>query len=170
MSDELIASHGPLPRTHGLLGAMLVPDAEAQRATDIREDPRFRGRWPDTHPSMSSFLGVPIVARGNVAGAFYLTDKPGGFSDDDRSPIETFAAHAALAIENARLHERSRERRRRASSTPRTPAAGASSRSARRSCARSRPSRCPSATSRQTRAGRATSSRQAPACASSTAC
>jgi signal transduction histidine kinase len=58
---------------------------------------------------MSSFLGVPIVARGSVAGAFYLTDKPGGFSDDDQALIETFAAHAALAIENARLHERSRE-------------------------------------------------------------
>src|SRR6186997_2793936 len=60
MSDELIASLGPLPRTHGLLGAMLEPDAAAQRTTDIRRDPRFRGWWPKTHPSMSSFLGVPI--------------------------------------------------------------------------------------------------------------
>jgi signal transduction histidine kinase len=109
MSDELIAALGPLPRTHGLLGAMLEPDAAAQRTTDIREDPRFRGWWPDAHPSMSSFLGVPIVARGHVAGAFYLTDKDAGFSDDDQALIETFAAHAALAIENARLHERSRE-------------------------------------------------------------
>ena len=109
MSDELIASLGPLPRTHGLLGAMLEPDAAPQRTTDIRQDPRFRGWWPETHPSMSSFLGVPIVARGKVAGAFYLTDKDGGFSDDDQALIETFAAHAALAIENARLHERSRE-------------------------------------------------------------
>jgi signal transduction histidine kinase len=109
MSDELIAALGPLPRTHGLLGAMLEPDAAPQRTTDIRRDPRFRGWWPDAHPSMSSFLGVPIVARGHVAGAFYLTDKPAGFSDDDQALIETFAAHAALAIENARLHERSRE-------------------------------------------------------------
>ena len=109
MSDELIASLGPLPRTHGLLGAMLEPDAAPQRTLDIRRDPRFRGWWPKTHPSMSSFLGVPIVARGHVAGAFYLTDKDGGFSDDDQALIETFAAHAALAIENARLHERSRE-------------------------------------------------------------
>ena len=110
MSDELIASLGELPRTHGLLGAMLESDV-AQRATDIRRDPRFRGWWPDAHPSMSSFLGVPIVARGAIAGAFYLTDKEGAdtFSDDDQALIETFAAHAALAIENARLHERSRE-------------------------------------------------------------
>ena len=109
MSDELIASLGALPRTHGLLGAMREPDAAPQRTLDIRRDPRFRGWWPETHPSMSSFLGVPIVARGKVAGAFYLTDKGGGFSDDDQALIETFAAHAALAIENARLHERSRE-------------------------------------------------------------
>jgi len=111
MSDALIASLGDLPRTHGLLGAMLEPEALAQRTTDIRRDPRFRGWWPKTHPSMSSFLGVPIVARGVVAGAFYLTDKEGAeaFSDDDQVLIETFAAHAALAIENARLHERSRE-------------------------------------------------------------
>jgi signal transduction histidine kinase len=109
MSDKLIASLGELPRTHGLLGAMLEPEAAPQRTLDIRRDPRFRGWWPKTHPSMSSFLGVPIVARGHVAGAFYLTDKDGGFSDDDQALIETFAAHAALAIENARLHERSRE-------------------------------------------------------------
>ena len=108
MSDELIASLGELPRTHGLLGAMLESEA-AYRTLDIRKDPRFRGWWPRAHPSMSTFLGVPIVARGTIAGAFYLTDKDGGFSDDDQALIETFAAHAALAIENARLHERSRE-------------------------------------------------------------
>jgi len=110
MSDELIASLGELPRQHGLLGAILE-SREPHRTTDIRRDPRFRGWWPAAHPSMSSFLGVPIVARGNVAGAFYLTDKEGAeaFSDDDQALIETFAAHAALAIENARLHERSRE-------------------------------------------------------------
>ena len=111
MSAELIASLGPLPRTHGLLGAMLE-SAEPYRTADIRDDPRFRGWWPSAHPSMSSFLGVPIVSgRGDVAGAFYLTDKVQAteFSDADQALIETFAAHAALALENARLHERSRE-------------------------------------------------------------
>ena len=110
MSDELIASLGELPRQHGMLGAILESGVP-HRTTDIRSDPRFRGWWPAAHPRMGSFLGVPIVARGNVAGAFYLTDKEGAeaFSDDDQALIETFAAHAALAIENARLHERSRE-------------------------------------------------------------
>ncbi len=111
MSDALIASLGELPRQHGLLGAMLESDVP-QRTADIRQDPRFRGWWPKTHPSMSSFLGVPISSGGGVvAGAFYLTDKVDApeFSDGDQELIQTFAAHAALALENARLHERSRE-------------------------------------------------------------
>ena len=63
MSDELIAAMGPLPRTHGMLGAMLER-ASAYRTDDIHDDPRFRGWWPRQHPDMRSFLGVPIVARG----------------------------------------------------------------------------------------------------------
>jgi signal transduction histidine kinase len=110
MSDELIEAMGPLPRTHGMLGAML-DSAEPHRTDDITADPRFRGWWPRAHPLMRSFLGVPIVARGEVIGALYLTEKEDGstFSLDDQKVIELLAAHAAIAIENARLHERSRE-------------------------------------------------------------
>ena len=110
MSDELIAAMGPLPRTHGLLGAMLE-SPESHRTPDIRQHPRFRGWWPSAHPQMRSFLGVPIVARGNVIAAFYLTDKEGAgdFGEEDQRLIEMLAAHAAVAIENARLLERSRE-------------------------------------------------------------
>ena len=110
MSDELIAAMGPLPRTHGLLGAMLESPG-SYRTADIHEHPRFRGWWPRAHPNMRSFLGVPIVARGAVIAAFYLTDKEGAaeFSAEDERLIEMLAAHAAVAIENARLLERSRE-------------------------------------------------------------
>ena len=110
MSAELIASLGELPRQHGLLGAMIQSD-RPYRTTDIQGDARFRGWWPRAHPSMRSFLGVPIMSGRSVVGAFYLTDKEGAeaFSDEDQALIETFAAHAALALENARLHERSRE-------------------------------------------------------------
>jgi signal transduction histidine kinase len=110
MSAELIAAMGPLPRTHGLLGAMLERP-ESYRTADIRQDPRFRGWWPRAHPQMRSFLGVPIVSRGSVIAAFYVTDKEGAgeFSADDQRLIEMLAAHAAVGIENARLLERSRE-------------------------------------------------------------
>lgn len=107
MSDELIAEIGPLPRTHGLLGAMLT-DTASFRTDDIRDDPRFEW-WPRAHPEMDTFMGVPIVAKGEVLGAFYLTCKDGGFTDDDQRLTEVFAAHAAIAIDNARLFERSRE-------------------------------------------------------------
>jgi signal transduction histidine kinase len=110
MSDKLIASMGPLPRTHGLLGAMLE-SPDPYRTDDIHTHPRFRGWWPRAHPDMRSFLGVPIVARGGIIGALYLTDKEGApaFSEADEKLIVLLAAHAAIAIENARLHERSRE-------------------------------------------------------------
>ena len=110
MSDELIAAMGPLPRTHGLLGAMLE-SSRPHRTPDIHAHPRFRGWWPRAHPDMRSFLGVPIVSRGGIIGALYLTDKEGAeaFSDADERLIVLLAAHAAIAIQNARLHERSRE-------------------------------------------------------------
>jgi len=110
MSDELIAKMGPLPRTHGMLGAMLEA-SEPFRTDDIHTDPRFRGWWPTGHPDMRSFLGVPIVAADGVIGAFYLTEKEGGprFGTADQEVIELLAAHAAIAITNARLYEASRE-------------------------------------------------------------
>ncbi len=110
MSDQLIAAMGPLPRTHGMLGAMLTGPAPYLTA-DIHADPRFRGWWPAAHPDMRSFLGVPIVARGEVIGAFYLTEKQSSaaFDEADTELISVLAAHAAIAITNASLYERSRE-------------------------------------------------------------
>jgi signal transduction histidine kinase len=110
MSEELIASLGPLPRQHGMLGAML-DTTSAYRTSDIHDHPRFRGWWPRTHPDMRSFLGVPIVAPAGVIGAFYLTEKLEGaeFTEEDEELIGLLAAHAAIAIANARLYEQTRE-------------------------------------------------------------
>ena len=109
MSDELVAEMGPLPRTHGMLDAMLH-DPEPVRLPDVKKDRRFRGWWPRAHPPMSSFLGVPIVSDGEVVGAFYLTDKVGAaeFTDDDQSGIALLASHAAAAIDAAGMFEDSR--------------------------------------------------------------
>ncbi len=110
MSDELIASLGPLPRRHGMLGLMLETSAPHE-TEDIHAHPRFRGWWPSAHPDMRSFLGVPIIAPEGVIGAFYLTEKEAGdhFDAADQAVIELLAAHAAIAITNAGLYERSRE-------------------------------------------------------------
>jgi signal transduction histidine kinase len=110
MSKELIASLGLLPRQHGVLGAMLEATSSYHTA-DIHDHPRFRGWWPRGHPDMRSFLGVPITAPEGVIGAFYLTEKIDGpdFTDEDEELIELLAAHAAIAITNARLYEQTRE-------------------------------------------------------------
>jgi signal transduction histidine kinase len=110
MSDELVAQLGPLPRTHGLLDAMLS-DPSPYRTDDITRDPRFRGWWPSAHPRMQSFLGVPIVSAGDVIGAFYLTDKRGAdaFTAGDEAAVVLLASHAAIAIDQARLFDDSRE-------------------------------------------------------------
>jgi signal transduction histidine kinase len=110
MNDALIASLGPLPRQHGMLGAML-DTTSPYRTNDIHDHPRFRGWWPRTHPDMRSFLGVPIVAPAGVIGAFYLTEKLDGaeFTEEDEELIGLLAAHAAIAIANARLYEQTRE-------------------------------------------------------------
>jgi signal transduction histidine kinase len=110
MSDKLMDSLGPLPRRHGMLGAMLESPPPF-RTTDIHDDPRFTGDWPRGHPDMRSFLGVPIVAHEGIIGAFYLTEKQGAheFSAADQELIELLASHAAIAITHARLNEQSRE-------------------------------------------------------------
>src|SRR3954452_5405691 len=110
MSDELVARLGPLPRKHGVLGAMLESPTPF-RTEDLHTHPRFTGWWPAGHPDMRSFLGVPIVTPEGVIGAFYLTHKEGAdtFDEADQERIELLAAHAAIAITNAQLLERSRE-------------------------------------------------------------
>lgn len=100
---------GPTPRQHGMLGAMLREGRPA-RLADIRLDPRFEG-WPKAHPVLKDFLGVPITDGDQVIGIIFLSNKetPGGFTSGDQELLTLFAAHAAIAITNARLYERSRE-------------------------------------------------------------
>jgi signal transduction histidine kinase len=109
ISDEQWRAIGPLPRQHGILGAMLH-DPTPVRLADVRSHPRF-GWWPAAHPVLTSFLGMPIVHDGDILGTLFLANKqaPGGFTADDEELLRLLAAHAAIALINARLYERSRE-------------------------------------------------------------
>lgn len=120
VSDEQWKAIGPLPRQHGILAAMLH-EASAQRLPDLRQDPRFEG-WPSAHPEMSDFLGMPVLDGDEILGALFLANKRGlankqcpkpsgacGFTEEDEALLRTLAAHAAIALVNARLYERSRE-------------------------------------------------------------
>ncbi len=99
---------GPLPRQHGMLAALLESGVPA-RLADIRKDPRFEG-WPAAHPVMTGFLGVPVKNGEAVLGIIFVANKrSGSFTAHDEELLTLFAAHAAIALTNARLYERSRE-------------------------------------------------------------
>ena len=97
---------GAPPRGHGLLG-LIIRDSQAYRIADISRHPDAYG-FPAHHPTMQSFLGVPVRTGGEAIGNFYLTDKIGAaeFSEQDQRLVEMFALHAGIAIQNARLHTR----------------------------------------------------------------
>jgi signal transduction histidine kinase len=109
VTDEEWDAIGPLPRQHGLLGAMLR-EGKPERLADIRRDPRFE-YWPRAHPVLKDFLGVPIMDGEDVLGIIFLANKqvPGGFTERDEELLTLFAAHAAIALTNARLYERNSE-------------------------------------------------------------
>ncbi len=96
---------GALPRGRGLLGLIIREDASFL-IDDITTDPRRYG-FPANHPEMHSFLGAPVRTKGHSIGNLYLTNKLTAptFSADDLRLVEMFALHAAIAIENARLHD-----------------------------------------------------------------
>ncbi|MDT0274669.1 GAF domain-containing sensor histidine kinase [Blastococcus goldschmidtiae] len=111
MDEDTRRRIGTPPTGQGLLG-LLVAEPVALRLDDLADHPAFRG-FPDGHPPMRSFLGVPVCVGDAVFGNLYLTEKRGGgpFTDADVEATEALAAVAGLAIENARLLERAERRR-----------------------------------------------------------
>jgi len=105
ISDAGRRAIGPLPQGRGLLG-LILRESRSVRIPDIGADPRRHG-FPPHHPEMRSFLGVPVRLREAVIGNFYVTNKRGAdeFSAEDQRLVERFALHAAIAIDNARLHD-----------------------------------------------------------------
>ena len=95
---------GALPEGRGLLGAV-IKSGETLRVENIASHPQSSG-FPPNHPSMKSFLGLPIRYEGRIVGDLYVTNKDdeSPFSERDEEILRAFAAHAAAAIENARLY------------------------------------------------------------------
>lgn len=112
VTPEERAAIGDPPTGHGILG-LLIREARPLRLDKIAAHPSSVG-FPPNHPPMTTFLGAPVRARGRVFGNIYLTDKSGGepFVAEDERTLVVLAAQAGVAVENARLHEESRERER----------------------------------------------------------
>ena len=100
---------GARPKGLGVLG-LLINDPQPLRLSRISSHPGSFG-FPRGHPEMTSFLGVPIMMRGEVFGNLYLTDKIGWseFTLDDEETVVGLAVAAGIAIDNAHMHRRVQE-------------------------------------------------------------
>ncbi len=109
MTGSQIGHMDHYPLGNGLLGELLRV-SEPIRLEDMKRDPRSAG-FCANHPRMTSFLGVPIIAKGKHLGSLYLSDRLDDqpFSEDDERMITLLAAHAAIAIENANLSDQLRK-------------------------------------------------------------
>ncbi len=105
VTEEEYRQIGDPPKGKGILG-VLIDDPRPLRLKNIRQHAKSYG-FPSNHPSMHSFLGVPIFGRTKPIGNLYLTEKIGAeeFSREDEALAVMLAAHAAVAVENARLYE-----------------------------------------------------------------
>jgi GAF domain-containing protein len=94
---------GELPRGRGIL-RLLIDEPEAIRLDDLGAHPRSRSAFPPNHPTMVTFLGLPVRIRGTVFGNLYLTEKDGGlpFTESDELLVQALASAAGFVIENAR--------------------------------------------------------------------
>ncbi|GII02184.1 histidine kinase [Planobispora takensis] len=110
LSEEEIERIEHWPHGKGLLG-LLIKDPRPLRLDDISDHSSSYG-FPEGHPPMHGFLGVPVRVREEVFGNLYLTEKAGGgaFDDEDEAVVAALATAAGVAIENARLYEESRQR------------------------------------------------------------
>ncbi|HSJ85561.1 MAG TPA: GAF domain-containing sensor histidine kinase [Acidimicrobiia bacterium] len=106
LSAEEAARIGSLPMGKGVLGT-LVREKTTIRIDSIADHPESYG-FPPNHPAMGNFLGVPVAAGGKAFGNLYLTDKTGGFTDDDVMLVEALSRIAGSAVTTARLQERLR--------------------------------------------------------------
>jgi len=110
VDEETHLAIGALPRGRGVLG-VLIEHPRPLRLPDVGRHPSSYG-FPAGHPVMHSFLGVPIVIRGQAWGNLYLTEKQGGeFGERDEEAATILADWAAIAIDNARIYETSERRR-----------------------------------------------------------
>jgi signal transduction histidine kinase len=104
VDEETHRAIGDLPRGRGILG-VLIREPKPLRLDDVNADPRSYG-FPIHHPPMRTFLGVPVMIRGEAWGNLYLTEKAGGepFDEADEAAATVLADWAGIAIENARLY------------------------------------------------------------------
>src|SRR3954451_19909518 len=111
VDDHTADRMGHLPEGKGVLG-QLISEPYPLRIRDLGRHPSSVG-FPPGHPPMGSFLGVPVLVRGEFFGNLYMTEKRhGAFTAEDEAVLTALAGAAGIAIDNANLYEQSELRRR----------------------------------------------------------
>ncbi|HET9080776.1 MAG TPA: GAF domain-containing protein [Trebonia sp.] len=112
LDENEIAKIHHWPEGRGVLG-LLIKEPRPLRLADIAAHQESSG-FPDGHPAMKSFVGVPVRVRDRVFGNLYLTEKRGGgeFTEDDEAVLTALGAAAGVAVENARLYEEAKRQER----------------------------------------------------------
>jgi GAF domain-containing protein len=109
LSETMVmpGAHPPIGR--GVL-AMLLNEGKPVRIANVRQHPHFEG-WPKAHPTLDSFLGVPIQSNGQTLGDLYLANKQNGegFTKDDQQLVEMLASHAAVVLQTLHFHKQTQE-------------------------------------------------------------
>ncbi|OBI44470.1 histidine kinase [Mycobacterium kyorinense] len=110
IDEATFRSIGQLPQGRGVVG-LLIDDPKPLRLDNIADHPASVG-FPENHPPMRTFLGVPIRIRDTVFGNLYLTEKANRqpFTEDDEVLVRALAAAAGIAIANARLYQQAKAR------------------------------------------------------------
>jgi signal transduction histidine kinase len=106
MPEHQARTIGNPPVGRGLLGTLAHTDAPIL-ANDVRSHVAFTG-WPDGHPDMTHFLGIPIRADGRTIGSLYMTrgrDRP-PFTEDDEVAGCMLALQVALSVSAALAQQR----------------------------------------------------------------
>jgi len=106
ITEEEADRIGHLPTGHGVLGTV-IRENQTIILERISDHPDSIG-FPEHHPPMEAFLGVPISVGDDTFGNLYLTHKPGGFTDDDQAVVQALGRIAGAAIQTARLQTRLR--------------------------------------------------------------
>jgi signal transduction histidine kinase len=107
VSESLAHNIGQPPIGRGILGD-ITRHGSVVRVEDISEHAGYTG-MPSAHPDMSSFLGVPVKARNKIFGNLYVTDKPGGFSEQDEFAVKALAVAAGAGIDSIHMAKELRD-------------------------------------------------------------
>jgi signal transduction histidine kinase len=106
IDTDLAALIGHPPVGRGVLGTV-IKEKKPIILGEISEHPDSVG-FPEHHPDMHAFLGVPVAVGDEVFGNLYLTNKDGGFTNQDLEIANALSRIAAAAVQTARLQTRLR--------------------------------------------------------------